>query len=102
MTDYWIESSPTQINSWFEDEVSSRNADEDGKGNQLRKLIQLLKRFANSRQDWDLPNGLKLTMLADECQNSNFVRIDEAFRELLQNIEDRLEGNKVIKNLAHP
>ena len=98
----WVESNPTQINSWFDYEISSRNDDKDGKGTQLRKLIQLLKRFSNSRRDWDLPNGLKLTMLVAECQEDYFERIDEAFREILLNIKNRLETNKVIKNLAHP
>ncbi|WP_319478566.1 cyclic GMP-AMP synthase DncV-like nucleotidyltransferase [Marispirochaeta aestuarii] len=98
----WTESNPTRINSWFEDQISSRNAEIDGKGTQLRRLIQLLKRFVNSRQDWDLPNGLKITMLATECQDGCFDRIDKAFRELLIKLKARLEVSKVIRNLAHP
>jgi hypothetical protein len=99
--DDWVESNPTQINYWFDTEVILRNAN-DGRGTQLRKLIQLLKRFARSRQDWDLPNGLKLTMLAAECQDESNDRIDVAFRKLLCGIEQRLNNNMIIKNLAHP
>ncbi len=98
----WLTSDPTQVNRWFEDEIIERNKKKDGKGTQLRKLIQLLKRFSRSRRSWDLPNGMKLTMLASECQPSYSVRIDSAFRNLLDNLEDRLQGSKVILNLAHP
>jgi hypothetical protein len=98
----WLESDPTQVNSWFFDEIATRNKQKDGKGTQLRVLIQLLKRFARSRQDWDMPNGMKLTMLSAECQETFFEKTDEAFRELLKNIASRLEKSKIIKNLAHP
>lgn len=98
----WIESNPTQINSWFEDEICSRNEEIDCKGSQLREMIQLLKRFSKSRKEWDLPNGLKLTMLATECQQSYYNKVDEAFRELLKKMEQRLKRSKIIKNLAHP
>lgn len=102
--DGWVESDPTQVNKWFEDEITDRNKLVDGRGTQLRHLVQLLKRFCRSRPDseWDLPNGMKLTMLVAECQPYYFRRIDEAFRELLQKLEDRLEDNKKIENLAHP
>lgn len=98
----WLESDPTQVNSWFFDEIATRNKQKDGKGTQLRVLIQLLKRFARSRQDWDMPNGMKLTMLATECQKTSFEKTDKAFRELLENIDVRLKTSKVIRNLAHP
>lgn len=98
----WVESDPTQINCWFEDIITERNVFEDGKGSRLRVLIQLLKRFARSRQAWDLPNGLKLTMLVTECQENYSDRIDEDFRNLLIKIEERLIKSKLIYNLAHP
>ncbi|MDR2036920.1 MAG: hypothetical protein LBQ60_03255 [Bacteroidales bacterium] len=98
----WIESDPTQVNTWFNDEIESRNKQKTGKGSQLRVLIQLLKRFVRSRQNWDMPNGMKLTMLATECQNTFYDRTDRAFRELLLNINSRLKISKTIRNLAHP
>jgi len=98
----WIESDPTQVNSWFINEVESRNKQKEGKGTQLRILIQLLKRFARSRQDWDMPNGMKLTMLVTECQEEFYDKIDKAFRELIKNLCSRLEKSKIIRNLAHP
>ncbi len=100
--DVWISSDPTQVNCWFEDEVIDRNKKTDGKGTQLRRLTQLLKRFCRSRREWDLPNGMKLTMLASECQPRHSRRIDKAYRNLLNELESRLVESKIVRNLAHP
>jgi len=98
----WVASDPTEVNKWFDAEIETRNRRATGWGTQMRHLIQLLKRFCRSRSDWDLPNGMKLTMLVAECQPSYRERIDVAFRELISNLKNRLYWNKVIKNLAHP
>ena len=100
--DDWIPSDPTQVNRWFEDEITGHNERTDGKGTQMRKLIQLLKRFCRSRKEWDLPNGMKLTMLVAECQPGYSEKIDKAFRDLLQKLEIRLKDSKIIYNHAHP
>ena len=100
--DGWVKSDPTQVNQWFLDEVVRLNNEVDGWGTQFRCLVQLMKRFARSRRDWDLPNGMKLTMLVHECLPSYNERIDKVFRLLLEEILDRLRLNKVIRNLAHP
>ncbi|TRZ49249.1 hypothetical protein D4S03_08580 [bacterium] len=100
--DTWIESDPTQVNVWFDGKVELRNKTVDGWGTQFRQLIQLLKRFCRSRTDWDMPNGMKLTMLVVECQPGFHTRIDIAFRELINNLEGRLQYSKTIRNLAHP
>lgn len=97
----WILSNPTQVNLWFENEIINRNSEISGKGTQLRILIQLLKRFCRSRRDWDMPNGMKLTMLVVECQDTYYERQDEAFRNLLKCLKKRLENSKAIYNLAH-
>ncbi|MEI8138562.1 MAG: hypothetical protein WCI03_01700 [bacterium] len=100
----WEKSDPTQVNVWFDATVEGRNAIVDGWGTQFRQLVQLLKRFCRSRPDtdWDMPNGMKLTMLVSECQPNYHQRIDVAFRELLTNLKIRLLGSKRICNLAHP
>lgn len=100
----WTDSDPTQVNKWFDATIEARNQAAAGWGTQLRQLVQLLKRFCRSRSDteWDLPNGMKLTMLAVECQPVHRARIDLAFRELLTKLKARLRWNKVIQNLAHP
>jgi hypothetical protein len=98
----WLVSDPTQVNNWMDGEVEGRNKKTAGWGTQVRHLIQLIKRFCRSRSDWDLPNGMKLTMLVAECQPAFDVRIDVAFRELLKKLHCRLTWNKVICNLADP
>ena len=100
----WVRSDPTQVNEWFSNIVADRNKAEDGWGTQFRNLVQLLKRFSRSRSDWLslLPNGMKLTMLVDECQPPYDVRIDVAFRHLLEGIDGRLNSDKAIYNRAHP
>jgi hypothetical protein len=98
----WVASDPTEVNKWFDAEIETRNNQSAGWGTQLRHLIQLLKRFCRSRSDWDLPNGMKLTMLVAECQPVYRDRIDLVFRELMQKLEGRLFCNEVIQNLAHP
>jgi len=99
--DGWMCSDPTQVNSWFLDEVKRLNQLSDGWGTQFRRLVQLMKRFARSRNHWDLPNGMKLTMLIHECLPSCDERLDKAFRSLLEQLEIRLASNLVITNLAH-
>lgn len=100
----WEESDPTQVNVWFETVVAERNKVTDGRGTQFRQLVQLLKRFCRSRPDteWDMPNGMKLTMLVSECQPLYQQRIDIVFKELLTKIKERLLISKRIFNLAHP
>lgn len=81
----WVQSDPTQVNSWFDDLVKDRNLETEGWGTQFRHLVQLLKRYCRSRKDWLdlLPNGMKLTMLVAEVQPPYDERIDVVFRRLL-------------------
>ncbi len=99
--DGWKKSDPTQINRWFEDHVKNLNNIQDGAGGQFRKMIRLLKRFALSRGDkWDMPNGLKLTMLAHECFERSHERDDKAFSFLLKNLKARLAKSFIVYNRA--
>lgn len=96
----WKPSDPQRITSWFLSLVVDLNAKKSGAGSQLRRLIKLLKRFAKSRGgDWDMPSGLKLTMLAAEC-HKHYDRDDEAFHCLMKSIHTRLEDNLAVCNLA--
>lgn len=100
--DGWVLSDPTQVNIWFSNKVEDLNCETEGRGTQFRRLIQLLKQFCRSRDNWDMPSGMKLTMLVAECLPSFNTRIDCAFRELLEKLQHRLSYDKVIRNLAHP
>lgn len=97
----WRLSDPTQINNWFNGRVEALNLLRSDAGKQLRRLVRLLKRFATSRGDaWDMPSGLKLMMLAEECLNHSFERDDEAFHILLKNLRVRLSTSLVVLNRA--
>ncbi|MCP4902049.1 MAG: hypothetical protein GY906_34215 [bacterium] len=95
----WVDSDPTRVNVWFEEQVRALNSASDGAGTQLRRCLRLLKRFCRSRLSWDMPNGMKLTMLTVECFASR-ERIDIAFRDLLEGLFERLGSNLVVENLA--
>jgi len=97
----FVSSQPTEINVWFEDRVEALNKLRDGAGSQLRVMVRLMKRFARSRgDDWDMPNGLKLTILVEECFPTGYVRDDEAFYWLLSKLKSRLNGNLEVENRA--
>jgi len=95
----WSKSKPSRVNEWLEDLVAQKNAEKQGAGTQMRRMVKLLKRFCLSRSDWDMPNGMKLTMLVAECFQY-FEREDEAFYQLLINLKNRLFWNLVVLNLA--
>jgi hypothetical protein len=97
----WVPSDPTEINVWFELCVQDRNKIRTGAGSQMRVAIRLLKRFRRSRGDErDLPNGLKLTMLVEECLPTYYERVDEAFYWLLSKLKNRLALSLEIENRA--
>ena len=99
--DGWRASDPTEINRWFEDRVQQLNSIQDDAGSQFRRMIRLLKRFARSRgKQWKMPNGLKLTMLADECFERSYQRDDKAFYFLLKGLNQRLHGSLAVYNRA--
>ncbi len=99
--DGWRRSDPTEINRWFESRVQRLNDIQEEAGSQFRRMVRLLKRFARSRgKQWDMPNGLKLTMLADECFERSYGRDDKAFYFLLLNLRERLQKSKSVCNRA--
>lgn len=99
--DGFSSSDPTEINCWFIERVETMNKQREAAGSQLRVMVRLMKRFARSRgSDWDMPNGLKLTMLVDECFPTSYVRDDEALYWLLFTLKNRLLLNLEVENRA--
>jgi hypothetical protein len=97
----WAASDPTEINRWFEVQVQNLNVLRASAGSQLRIMTRLMKRFVRSRgEEWDMPNGLKLTMLVEECLPTNYARGDEAFYWLLSKLKVRLARSLEIENRA--
>jgi len=95
----WRKSNPSEINSWFESQVSIQNQSREDRGLQLRRMIRLLKRFCRSRDSWNMPNGLIMTMLAVENM-PDYVRDDECFYYLLENFKTRLQSSLSVYNAS--
>ena len=101
----WTRSNPTRVNEWIEEVVADKNKRFAGSGSQMRRMVKFIKRFCRSRNadtntDWDLPNGMKLTMLVAECYVWR-ERDDEAIHALFTALKSRLTWNSLeIENLA--
>lgn len=101
----WSRSNPTRVNEWIEEVVTDKNKRMAGSGSQMRRLVKFTKRFCRSRNadtndDWDLPNGMKLTMLVAECY-ADRERDDEAIHALFSALKNRLTWSSLeIENLA--
>ncbi|MBI5425750.1 MAG: hypothetical protein HZA32_16870 [Opitutae bacterium] len=94
----WRESDPAAINDWFEKRVAARKSSDDDADTQLRRLVRLLKRYATSRESWNLPSGFILTILTDESYSYFDQREDRAFYNLIVAIRSRLRTNLVVRN----
>ena len=88
----WRQRDPKAINDWFKDSVKS-------KGSDLRKTVRLLKMFAKSRESWQMPGGLVLSVLCSELL-SKYDRLDETFYYTIKGIRDRLRFNRDVTNPA--
>lgn len=95
----WKASNPEEINRWFFTRVSDLKNIRDGHGLQFRRMIRLLKRFTRSRESWNMPSGLILTMLVSETI-PNYERDDECFYHMLSALKARLAGNLTVQNHA--
>ncbi len=101
----WTRSNPTRVNEWIEEVVAEKNKRIAGAGSQMRRMVKFTKRFCRSRNadtnaDWDLPNGMKLTMLVVECYAWR-DRDDKAIHTLFPALKNRLTWSSLeIENLA--
>lgn len=100
----WSASNPTRVNDWLESLIADKNKQSAGSGSQMRRMVKWMKRFCRSRNaetnsEWDMPNGMKLTMLIAECFCAN-ERDDAAFHGTLLALRNRLARSLEIENLA--
>jgi len=78
----WEISNSKNINRWFSSEKSNKKY--------LKKIVQLLKKWSKSRQDWSMPSGLILSILASECYIDD-EKLDVCFYKTLEKINLRLK-----------
>lgn len=86
----WRVSDPTELTQWFNGAVIDRSPDTTN-GRQMRRCVCLLKRLDRSRKYWNLPSGLILSVLTDECYIPHLDRDDEAFHETVAEMHQRLD-----------
>lgn len=93
----WEQSDPEAITKWFNTSVSDKSPDKNN-GQQLRRIVRLLKKWSKSRNSWNMPSGLILSILAEQCYNPRTNRDDESFYQTLKAIKNRLISNQKVYN----
>jgi hypothetical protein len=98
----WTVRDPMEITNWFNDIVRKCSPSNDVgmtvEENQMRRIVRWLKVFAKSREHWDLPGGLIISVLVAECYKPNFTRDDISLYETMVSIRDRLKLNEDVWN----
>jgi hypothetical protein len=97
----WTKRDPMDITNWFNNAVISRSPSGyfvSVDGNQLRRVVRWHKAFAKSREYWDLPGGLTISVLAEECYQSDNSQDDIALYNTMVAILARLKVNKDVFN----
>lgn len=85
----WRNSDPKGVTEWFNQAVIDKSTKDDN-GRQMRRIVCLLKKFANSRASWNMPSGFILSILANEWFTEFPGRDDQALHSLLERIHSRL------------
>ena len=90
----WTERDPMDLTNWFNDAVNKNSPSKEYGATvedyQMRRIVQWLKAFAKSRSSWNLPGGLIISVLVDECYDRNYYRDDVALYDTMAAIRDRL------------
>jgi hypothetical protein len=98
----WSARNPVAIGEWFAERVeelspSFRLITSVPRG-QLRRVVRLVKAFARSRLDWELPGGMLITILVAEVYKMDRHRDDVALYNTLRALQARLASNVEILN----
>lgn len=98
----WKRSDARDVTEWFEKENTKQSPDEDN-GRQLRRICRMIKKFAQSRPSWQdcIASGFMITKLVTECLKSS-SRDDEALRNTMKAMRDRLQWDLVVKHPVTP
>lgn len=98
--DEWISSDPRSMNTWIDEQVSSKSPEDSG-SYQLRRIIRMGKFFAKThanRTSRKFPSGLVATAIFIDAYVSLDGRDDESFRETLRQISYRSQYTPVYAN----
>lgn len=98
----WTERDPAKITNWFHEQVDERSPlSERGavvEPRQMRRMVQLLKKFAKAHDECTLPGGLFISVLVAERYVSDFYRDDCALYQTMCGIQARLTSSLEIYN----
>ena len=98
----WTNRDPAKVTNWFNEAVHAKSPSKaygaSVKDEQLRRIVRWLKMFARSREDWDMPCGLILSVLAEECYVPNQYRDDSSLYDTMVNIRNRLNRSMEVNN----
>jgi hypothetical protein len=98
----WANRNPQDITNWFNNFVVTKSPNkkmgatvDDG---QFRRIVRLIKQFTRSRENWSLPGGLVISILASECYVPDYYRDDVSLVKTINAIYNRLIYNKQVYN----
>jgi len=98
----WTPRDPMEITNWFNDTVREYSPSKEQGAtvdeNQMRRVVRWLKAFVKSREHWDLPGGLVISVLVAECYRPDFYRDDACLYNTMVSIRDRLQANEDVTN----
>lgn len=98
----WAHRDPMEITNWFNDTVHERSPSrKQGAAvdeNQMRRIVRWLKVFAKSREPWNLPGGLIISVLVAECYSQDSHRDDISLYDTMVAIRNRLRIDERVRN----
>jgi hypothetical protein len=98
----WTARDPMEITNWFNPLVRelspSGDFGADVEAGQMRRIVRLVKAFAKSRDGWDLPGGLIISVLVAECYLPDWHRDDVSLYQTMVAIHNRLSSNLTVPN----
>ena len=101
----WKKRDPVEITNWFTDQVRDRSPSKANgakvESGQFRKVVRLIKMFTKSREAWDLPGGIIISKLVEECYRPHSERDDVALYDTMAAIRSRLLGDLEVYDPIH-
>lgn len=98
----WTPRHPMEITNWFNETVRESSPSRDQGAtvskNQMRRIVRWIKAFAKSREHWNLPGGLIISVLVAECYRADFHRDDLSLYNTMAAIRDRLKVDEDVLN----
>mgnify|MGYP006428310703 CR=1 FL=1 len=98
----WKNRNPQGITNWFNNFVVTQSPNKNmgatvDKG-QFRRIVRLIKQFTRSRENWSLPGGLIISILASECYIPDYYRDDVSLVNTISSMYNRLTYNNQVYN----